>query len=148
MTWRFIGVGKPSLPFARDGLAEYLRRLGRYARAEFLPVRAGGGAEAETGRLLKASEGAYRIALDERGENWGSVKLAGRVADLEMDGSVKAVAVLIGGADGHGAALRDAADLVLSFGRLTMQHELALVVAAEQIYRVYTIRRGEPYHRG
>ena len=64
-----------------------------------------------------------------------------------MDGEIKSVAVLIGGAEGHGEEVRSAADLILSFGRLTMQHELALVAAVEQIYRVYTLKRGEPYHR-
>ncbi|MCH2026887.1 MAG: 23S rRNA (pseudouridine(1915)-N(3))-methyltransferase RlmH [Verrucomicrobiales bacterium] len=57
------------------------------------------------------------------------------------------MAVLIGGAEGHDDAVRSAADLLISFGRLTLQHELALVAAVEQIYRVQTLKRGEPYHR-
>lgn len=146
MRWRFVAVGKPSLPFARDGLAEYLKRLGRYTKAELVPVKNGSQAE-EGERLLKASEGCYRIAFDERGEALSTAELARRVDGLEMDGLVKEVAVLIGGADGHGMAVREAADLVVAFGRLTLQHELALVAAAEQVYRVYTVKRGEPYHR-
>ena len=64
-----------------------------------------------------------------------------------MDGACKAVAVLIGGAEGHDDVVRSSADLLISFGRLTLQHELALVAAVEQIYRVQTLKRGEPYHR-
>ncbi|MEC9326329.1 MAG: 23S rRNA (pseudouridine(1915)-N(3))-methyltransferase RlmH, partial [Verrucomicrobiota bacterium] len=44
-------------------------------------------------------------------------------------------------------SVRNAADILISFGRLTLQHELALVAAVEQIYRVHTLKRGEPYHR-
>ena len=58
-----------------------------------------------------------------------------------------AVAFLIGGADGHMAAIRDKADMVLSFGRMTLPHFLMRVVLAEQIYRVKTILDGHPYHR-
>ncbi len=146
MNWRFVAVGRPSLAFAKIGLDEYIRRLGRYVRVEFTPVKAGG-REGEGERLLKASEGCYRIAFDERGEALDTAALAGRVDALEMDGAVKSAAVLVGGAEGHGGEVRAAADLVVSFGRLTLQHELALVAAAEQIYRVYTLKRGEPYHR-
>ena len=146
MKWRFVAVGKPSLSFAKAGLAEYLKRLGRYTKAEFVPVK-NGSQDEEGERLLKASEGCYRILFDERGETLSTAQLAKRVDGLEMDGLVKEVAVIIGGAEGHGFAMREAADLVISFGRLTLQHELALVAAAEQVYRVYTVKRGEPYHR-
>jgi 23S rRNA (pseudouridine1915-N3)-methyltransferase len=60
---------------------------------------------------------------------------------------VKRVALLIGGADGHSPVLRGAADHVLSLSAFTLQHELALVVLLEQIYRVHTLLKGEPYHR-
>jgi 23S rRNA (pseudouridine1915-N3)-methyltransferase len=60
---------------------------------------------------------------------------------------VKSVALLIGGADGHGPELRSRADWVWSLGRLTFQHELALVLVVEQLYRAYAIKGGLPYHR-
>ncbi|MEM7144285.1 MAG: 23S rRNA (pseudouridine(1915)-N(3))-methyltransferase RlmH [Verrucomicrobiota bacterium] len=60
---------------------------------------------------------------------------------------VKEVALLIGGADGVGDEVRSAADELWAFGKATLQNELALVVALEQVYRVYTLKRGEPYHR-
>ena len=58
------------------------------------------------------------------------------------------IALLIGGADGHSDELRDKADQIWSLSGFTMQHELAQVVLLEQIYRVHTILKGEPYHRG
>lgn len=146
MKWKFIAVGRPSLGFAKTGLEEYLKRVRRYVGAEFVPVRSGSSAE-ESERLLKASEGSYRIVFDERGEIIDTRSFTDRISKLELDGSIKSVALIIGGADGHTKSLREEADLLISFGRLTLQHELALVAAVEQVYRVYTVKRGEPYHR-
>ena len=146
MKWKFVVVGKPSLEYARIGIEEYLKRLRRYCNAEFITVKSGS-PEDEGGRLMKASEGAFRIVFDERGELIDTRGLSKKVSSLEMDGSCKSVAVLIGGAEGHDESVRNAADLLISFGRLTLQHELALVAAVEQIYRVHTLKRGEPYHR-
>ena len=146
MKWRFISVGKPSLQYAKGGLEEYLKRWRRYVSVEHVSVK-NGPREEEQVRLLAASEGCYRMVFDERGELLTTRELAGVVTDLEMDGVVKSIALIIGGAEGHGEAMRRAADRVISFGRLTLQHELALVAAAEQVYRVYSLNRGEPYHR-
>jgi 23S rRNA (pseudouridine1915-N3)-methyltransferase len=57
------------------------------------------------------------------------------------------VAIIVGGSDGHSQPLLDAADFLWSLGPLTLQHELALVVALEQLYRAHTILTGHPYHR-
>ncbi len=70
-----------------------------------------------------------------------------RMDDIERREGVKEITYLIGAADGHTEELRKSCDLVLSLSPLTLQHELALVVLLEQIYRVATLRRGEPYHR-
>ncbi len=64
-----------------------------------------------------------------------------------MRGEVKTVAFLVGAADGHTQELRDACDMVLSLSKLTMQHELALIVLLEQLYRLACIKSGSPYHR-
>jgi 23S rRNA (pseudouridine1915-N3)-methyltransferase len=55
--------------------------------------------------------------------------------------------LVIGGADGHSPGFRDKAQVCWSLSHLTLQHDIALIVLAEQIYRAYTIMRGEPYHR-
>ena len=146
MKWRFISVGKPSLQYAKGGVEEYLKRLRRYVSVEHVSVK-NGSREEEQIRLLAASEGCYRMVFDERGELLTTRGLAEVVTDLEMDGAIKSIALIVGGAEGHGDAIRQAADRIISFGRLTLQHELALVAAAEQVYRIYTLKRGEPYHR-
>lgn len=95
---------------------------------------------------LQRSAGTIRIALDERGERWTTDQFVSKVNQLELSGS-KRVSLLIGGADGHDESLRNEADAVWALSPLTLQHELALLVLLEQVYRAYTIKRGEPYHR-
>lgn len=146
MKWQIAAIGKPSLKFAKSGVDEYLKRLRRYASVELFNEAKESGAEKNSEYLLRATEGAVRIVLDERGEHWTTGDLVKRVEDWQMDG-VKKVAVLIGGADGHTQALRVEADHVVALSGFTVQHEMALVVVLEQIYRVHTILRGEPYHR-
>ncbi|MGK9168213.1 23S rRNA (pseudouridine(1915)-N(3))-methyltransferase RlmH [Inquilinus limosus] len=96
--------------------------------------------------LAAVPAGAAVVALDERGrdlDSEGFARLLGRWRD-EGRGDL---AFLIGGADGHDDAVRDRADLLLCFGRLTWPHMLARAMLAEQIYRAQTILSGHPYHR-
>jgi 23S rRNA (pseudouridine1915-N3)-methyltransferase len=145
MQWHVFAIGKPKLPFARDAIQEYAKRLRPLTTATIDYLKPLGG-EQESDALLRRSEGMYRVVLDERGEQWSSRELATRVAQWEQ-GRMKSVAVLIGGADGHNVELRARADWVWSLGRLTYQHELALVLVLEQLDRAYAIKAGLPYHR-
>ncbi len=145
MKLSIVAVGKPKLGFARAGLENYLKRLRRVADVDLVIVK-GSDAAAEGEALLARSHGAFRIVLDERGLDFSSVEFA-RLIGERRDGGTRHFAVLIGGADGHTVETRAAADLVLALGRLTLQHELALVVVAEQLYRAHSILAGGPYHR-
>lgn len=146
MNIRLIAAGKPALAYAKAGIDEYLKRLTRHGSYELVIVKAGGRDEVSA-RLLERSAGAYRVALDERGEALGTRALADRLAALERRGDVKTLAFLVGAADGHCPELRAACDWVLTLSPLTLQHELALVVLLEQLYRVAALRSGSPYHR-
>ena len=105
---------------------------------------------------LKASEaalllrpvpnGAAIVALDERGEALSSRELADRIGQWRDNGR-DCIAFLIGGADGLDDTVRQRADLVLSFGRLTWPHLLVRGMLAEQLYRCQQILAGHPYHR-
>ena len=145
MDFRIIAAARPSIAYARDGVRFFEERLRPLGKVELRYVKAGD-SEAVSARLLEASEGCLRIAMDERGENWTTREFESRVRRWQLQ-SVKHVAFLIGAADGHTPALRAACDHVLCLGRHTMQHELALVVLLEQIYRVHTLLAGSPYHR-
>ena len=146
MRFRVIVAGKPALDYAKAAAGEYMKRLRRHGTYEIIVVKAGD-REAVSTRLLEASTGCFRIALDERGETPSTRILTAKINDLEMQGQVRAVAFLIGASDGHSSGLRKEADMVLSLSSLTMQHELALVVLLEQLYRIATIKSGAPYHR-
>ena len=100
MKWKFVVVGKPSLHYARSGIEEYLKRLQKYTGAELRTVR-NGTKDDEGDRLLKGSEGSYRIVFDERGNSIDTQEFTQKVNDLEMNGEVKLVSVLIGGAEGQ-----------------------------------------------
>jgi 23S rRNA (pseudouridine1915-N3)-methyltransferase len=146
MRLQIIAAGKPALAYAKSGIDEYVKRLSRYGGCEIIYVKAGSSEEVSV-RLLEKSAGTFRIALDERGDRPTTRQLAETFANLEMRGEIKAVSFLIGASYGHTEELRKNANLILSLSSMTMQHELALLVLLEQIYRVATFRRGEPYHR-
>ena len=102
---------------------------------------------AEGELLLKQIPADFKIvALDERGETPSSRAFAEKLGRWRDTGTV-GVAFLIGGADGHSDIVRNRADYLLSFGRMTLPHFLARVILAEQIYRAKTILDGHPYHR-
>ena len=103
-------------------------------------------ADEATRLLARCSDADVRIVLDERGKSMSSQAFADKLRGLN-DRSTGSLAFLIGGADGHGSAARDAASLVLSLGPMTLPHGLARIVLAEQIYRAITILSGHPYHR-
>lgn len=146
MRFQVIVAGKASLAYAKLGIDEYLKRLGRHGSYELKIVKAGD-SESVSKRLLEASEGCYRIALDERGKTPTTRRFSEQLDALEMAGEVKTVSFLIGAADGHTAELRAECQMTLSLSAMTMQHELALVVLLEQLYRLATIKAGSPYHR-
>jgi 23S rRNA (pseudouridine1915-N3)-methyltransferase len=90
--------------------------------------------------------GGLLIALDERGRSMGSTDFAHRLA-RERDAGLAHASFLIGGADGLDPALREQCALALSFGALTLPHQLVRVLVLEQLYRALTILGGHPYHR-
>jgi 23S rRNA (pseudouridine1915-N3)-methyltransferase len=146
MQIRLIVAGKPALAYAKAGVEEYLKRLSRTGGHELVVIKAGDRDEVSA-RLLERSQGCYRVALDERGECLTTRKLAEKLDALEMRGDVKTVAFLIGAADGHTPELREKCDVILTLSPFTLQHELALLVLLEQLYRVATLKSGSPYHR-
>nr|WP_112873566.1 23S rRNA (pseudouridine(1915)-N(3))-methyltransferase RlmH [Paracoccus endophyticus] len=156
MRVRIAAVGRLAARAPERALIDdYLARFAQTGRAlglgpaEVVEVedRRGGGRLAEAALLGRAvPEGAAVIALDERGRLLSSPDFAAALGRWRDDGRSDAVA-LIGGADGLDPALRDRADLVVSFGAMVWPHMLARVMLAEQLYRAATILAGSPYHR-
>ena len=146
MRWCIVAVGKSRLAYARAGISEYLARLRCFCTVETAYVKASNPPREGT-QLLSRSEGCFRLILDERGKGLTSRAFAEEIRKIEANPR-KTCALLIGGADGLSARVVESADLLWSLSPLTLQHELALVVALEQIYRAHTILTGIPYHRG
>jgi len=139
MRYEVVAVGRVKDAALRAACDEYLGRLRRYARVEEREVK-------DEARLLGAIPGEARlVALSRTGEPWSSTELADWTGRWDQDG--RDVALAIGGADGLSGVLLARAERVWSLSALTFPHELARVIVLEQLYRAFTIRRGEPYHR-
>jgi len=91
-------------------------------------------------------DGFARVVFDERGQSIDSATFARRIGDWRAENRA-GLALVIGGADGLASPLVQQADLALSFGRMTLPHQLVRVLVAEQLYRAATILAGHPYHR-
>ena len=144
----FIWPGKTKDERLRSLIDEYLKRLRRFARCEVIETReVTSSLEKESRRILEAIPAKSSVVLlDVEGSEWSSRELAGELRRWE-NGSVKEVAIVIGGQDGVNSEVESRAQQRWRLSRLTLTHEMARVVAVEQIYRAYTINRGLPYQK-
>jgi 23S rRNA (pseudouridine1915-N3)-methyltransferase len=130
-------VGKPRDAHANRMAEEFILRSTRYARCEMrevVPARFDPWAKHPT---------ATKVLLDPAGQAMDSPRFAGLVSQAEQE--ARDLVFLIGGATGLPANWRQNRGLLLSLSEMTMPHELARVVLAEQIYRAFTLLRGHPY---
>lgn len=133
--------------FSKSGPAIGLEFGGTCEIAESRAKSAAGRRRDEAEKLsAQLSAGAALFLLDERGKNMSSEDFSTRIATLRDEGR-RAVVIAIGGPDGHDASLREAAELVLSFGAQTWPHQMVRIMLGEQLYRTVTILSGHPYHR-
>lgn len=142
MKLQLLAVGRLKEAYWQAAEAEYAKRLRHYASLEIREVK--------SDDALRAAipSRARLVAMDERGELWSSEDLARKLisAEEQHGGGVPLVFV-IGGSEGLPAAVRARAVRSLALGRITLPHRLARIVLLEQLYRAYTILRGEPYHK-
>ena len=149
-----IAVGRLKERYWREAADEYLKRLGPYATVRVVEIadRDSGRDEAraiaeEGADILRAiPEGAHVITLEIGGKQRSSEQFAARLAELALDGR-SSVAFVVGGSVGLSADVLKRADERMSFGAMTLPHNMARVVLLEQIYRAFRINRGEPYHK-
>ena len=131
---------------AKQGRGLGITRLDLRETSESRSPRAEDRKAEEAAALLDGlAERTAVVALDERGRTMDSDTFAAWIGTRIDEG--RDLAVLIGGADGHGEAVRARADLVLAFGAMTWPHQIVRILAAEQLYRATTILAGHPYHR-
>ena len=158
MKIRIVAVGKLKEKYLREGVAEYAKRLAPFASVELLETReeymAENPSEAqrqqtlakEGERLLRlVPERSFLIVLDVKGKLLSSEALAKELASLALQGQSD-LTFLIGGAFGLSPAVRDRADLRISFSPMTFTHQMVRLLLYEQIYRAFKINRSEKYH--
>ena len=139
-------IGKTKNSAIQSLTDEYLKRLRQYAEADGLSLK-------DEAALLKlcGREGRttrrWLVLLDPRGKQLSSEELARLLGD-HQDKNPVPIVFAIGPADGFNETARRQADLTLSFGKMTLAHELARVLLLEQLYRGFTILKGHPYHLG
>jgi len=124
--------------------ADYIKRAGRYAASQMSEVKPSQ-INASRADFWSRHPGATKILLDPAGRALDSAAFADLFAKAEMLGHD--LVFVVGGHDGLPPAWRERADLLVSLSAMTMPHELARAVLAEQIYRAFTLLRGHPYPR-
>jgi 23S rRNA (pseudouridine1915-N3)-methyltransferase len=153
---RIIVVDRTRSPFLAEGEAFYLKRLRNYAQMEWVEVKpvkmTKGRPEEEILRLegqaliRKREPKDYLVALDRSGRQYGSEEFAGRLEKLALNAS-GGITFMIGGPLGLSRGAMAEADEILSLSKFTLTHEMSRVLLLEQIYRAFSILKGEKYHK-
>ncbi len=143
----FICVGAIKKQYLREGFFEYINRIERYSPVEVLEIKKDtlSSGIKDAGRILdKLRKDDYVVVLDEKGSAFVSDRFA-RWLEAIFSRGKRRLCFVAGGPYGFHESVKERADLLLSLSPMTMPHDLARVVLAEQIYRAFTIMRGEPY---
>lgn len=151
----FLFTGKTDNGWIREGLDDYAGRLRHYADFELHELPAPKNAAKLEPAALSKAEGELQLAklnasdrlvlLDERGKQFSSEELAGWL-EKQQNGGVKKLVFLIGGPFGFSQAVYKRADAQLSLSKLTFSHQMVRTILAEQVYRAFTILKGQKYH--
>lgn len=159
MKVKVVTVGKLKEKYLKDGIAEYQKRLTRFCKLEMVeladektPDRASQAEnqlilEKEGERILaKISEREFVIVLAIEGQQFPSEDFSKLVEDTTLKG-FSDITFVIGGSLGLSSSVKKRANLLMSFGKLTLPHQLMRLVLMEQIYRTFMIQQGSPYHK-
>lgn len=143
---RVVSFGKDRSGLFQPGVEEYAERLSHVTALELLELPAGRTAADECQTLLgKLEPGERLVALDERGKAFTSVQLAGWLETERVRPG--RLTFVIGGDEGLAPAVRERAQLTLQLSAMVFPHRLARLMLVEQLYRAFTLLRGEPYHK-
>ena len=159
MKIKIVTVGKLKEKYLRDGIAEYSKRISRFAAVEMIeladektPDRA---SDSENEKILnlegnrilsKIGDREFVVVLAIEGKTLSSEEFSKQLEQASING-YSTLTFVIGGSLGLSPQVKNRANLSLSFGRLTLPHQLMRLVLVEQIYRAFTIQQGSPYHK-
>jgi len=156
-----VCIGKTDFPFVEEGMDIYLQRLKHYCKFSVVYIPALKGVSSWTKEQIKEKEGElilkelevkngkpsgkkHIVLLDERGGSFTSVEWASRL-EKKM-ASDRDICFVTGGAYGFSQAVYSASDEMLSLSKMTFSHQIVRLIFIEQLYRAFTIVKGEPYH--
>ena len=154
MKLSLITVGKTDVPWVREGLQLYAARLQHYVRFEIkeIPELKNAGALSEEqikvkegALILKEAEGMDMILLDEHGKEYRSLEFA-KELQSRLNRGGKDISFVVGGAYGFSQDVYGKAAGKISLSKMTFSHQMVRSIFAEQLYRAFTIIKGEPYH--
>ena len=159
MKIKLVTVGKLKEKYLKDGIAEYTKRLSRFSKLEIVeladektPDKA---SEVENQQILekvgnrilaKISEREFVVALAIEGKQFASEEFSSILSDITVRG-FSDITFVIGGSLGLSPTVKKRANLLMSFGKFTLPHQLMRLVLVEQIYRAFMIQQGSPYHK-
>ena len=159
MKIKIVTVGKLKEKYLKDGIAEYTKRILRFAKLEMIeladektPDKA---SELENQKILetegarilsKVGERDFVVVLAIEGKTLSSEEFSKQLEQASIKG-YSILTFIIGGSLGLAPVVKNRANLSVSFGRLTLPHQLMRLVLVEQIYRAFTIQQGSPYHK-
>ncbi|HGQ7642349.1 rRNA large subunit methyltransferase [Streptococcus pneumoniae] len=159
MKIKVVTVGKLKEKYLKDGIAEYSKRISRFAKFEMIelsdektPDKA---SESENQKILeiegqrilsKIADRDFVIVLAIEGKTFFSEEFSKQLEETSIKG-FSTLTFIIGGSLGLSSSVKNRANLSVSFSRLTLPHQLMRLVLVEQIYRAFTIQQGFPYHK-
>ncbi|WP_302977810.1 23S rRNA (pseudouridine(1915)-N(3))-methyltransferase RlmH [uncultured Streptococcus sp.] len=159
MKVKLITVGKLKEKYLKDGISEYVKRLGRFTKFESIELpdeKTPDNARESENKLILEKEGRlilskvgdrdYVIALAIEGKQFPSEQFAKEIEQATLKGHSE-ITFIIGGSLGLSLEVKKRANQLMSFGLLTFPHQLMRLVLVEQIYRAFMIQQGSPYHK-
>lgn len=154
MTIEFIFIGKTKKTYIQEGLDELMKRLQKYASIKLVQLKSTDGAYEK--KIIQQKEGKellshlakndYVILLDERGKEMNSLAFSTFLQNTIETFSAQKLCFVIGGAYGFSEEVYQRAQQKLSLSKMTFSHQLIRLVLLEQLYRAFTILKGEQYH--
>lgn len=159
MNIKLIAVGKIKEKYIKEGIAEFSKRLSRYASLKIIEVSDEKAPENLSDKdmeiiknkegkkiLEKISDNSYIIVLAIDGKQISSESLAEKIEDITL-GGISDITFIIGGSLGLSHEVTNKSHYKLSFSKMTFPHQLMRLILLEQVYRAFKIIKGEPYHK-
>ncbi|MBW7846024.1 MAG: 23S rRNA (pseudouridine(1915)-N(3))-methyltransferase RlmH [Bacteroidia bacterium] len=151
---KLIQTGKTHFKFVDSGFEEFTKRLKHYCKLENILIELPSKLKSTDINLIKKNEGElllkkiqstdFVVLLDEKGKEFNSIEFASNIQKLQLHYAT--IVFVIGGAYGFSKEVYERANSTISLSKMTFSHQLIRLIFIEQLYRAFTILKGEPYH--